>query len=169
MEFISQPTSLTFLAFLADQASKVIACHDAATYSNNNNNNASSSSSSSSSSRSRSSGSSSSLPALTEFVDFIVHRSSVGPGTLLAALVLLDRLRHRLAPVAKKGMPCTCQRIFLATLVVTSKLLNDTAPRNGHWMQYAYYFTVAEINLMEKQLLALLVCPSGLTAALQTS
>lgn len=46
--------------------------------------------------------------------------------------------------------------MFLATLIVAAKYLNDSSPKNKHWAGFAKLFDPAEINLMEKQLLFLL-------------
>ncbi|KAG2171514.1 hypothetical protein INT43_008240 [Umbelopsis isabellina] len=95
------------------------------------------------------------IPPLDEFIRHVVKRSNVQTGTLLASLVYTARLQRKLVAVAK-GLACTCHRIFLATLIVTAKYLNDTSPKNKHWARYAVIFSVPEINLMEKQLLFLL-------------
>lgn len=130
--FIDKPASNHLLAHISHQASLVIPCHHTNEHYT------------------------SPIPPLPTFVNLLARRSSARTGTLLASLVLLDRLRQKLAQFAR-GMPCTCQRIFLATLIVTTKILHDTSPKNKHWTKYAVYFTLAEINLMEKQLLALMV------------
>lgn len=66
--------------------------------------------------------------------------------------------------------------MFLAVLIVAAKYLNgallpflhleardlmslvrtDSSPQNKHWVRYAAYFTPAEVNLMERQLLTIL-------------
>ncbi|KAJ2779266.1 PHO85 cyclin-1 [Coemansia javaensis] len=97
----------------------------------------------------------SSVPPLDTFITNLVLRSRVQAGTLVCTLVYLQRLRSRL-PKEARGMECTCHRIFLATLIVAGKYLNDASPKNKYWARYSTVFTVAEVNLMEKQLLFLL-------------
>ncbi|KAF9577945.1 hypothetical protein BGW38_006533 [Lunasporangiospora selenospora] len=53
-------------------------------------------------------------------------------------------------------MHCTCHRVFLASLIVAAKYLNDQSPKNKHWSAHSTVFSVGEVNLMEKQLLGLL-------------
>ncbi|KAF1833727.1 cyclin [Decorospora gaudefroyi] len=103
-----------------------------------------------------------SLPSVEEFITSIVEKSHVQTATLMTSLVYLSRLRSRLPPVAK-GMRCTVHRIFLASLILAAKNLNDSSPKNKHWARYSavrgyenFGFSITEVNLMEKQLLFLL-------------
>jgi len=41
-------------------------------------------------------------------------------------------------------------------LICAAKYLNDSSPKNMHWQKYARFFSLAEVNLMEKQFLYLL-------------
>jgi G1/S-specific cyclin PLC1 len=102
------------------------------------------------------------LPTLEAFITSIVDRSHVQVPTLMTSLVYLHRLQQKLPPVAK-GMRCTAHRIFLASLILAAKNLNDSSPKNKHWSRYSavrgfdsFGFSVTEVNLMEKQLLFLL-------------
>lgn len=139
-DMIRKPVTSELLSYVSDQAALVIPCYSHQT----------------TSSSSAIDGKYGVLPPLASFIGFLVKRSSVRTGTLLGSLVFLQRLQQTLANIAK-GMPCTSHRIFLATLIVTSKALHDTSPKNKHWAKYAAYFTLSEINLMEKQLLSLMV------------
>ncbi|KAI9789242.1 MAG: hypothetical protein M1816_006251 [Peltula sp. TS41687] len=102
------------------------------------------------------------LPSVEAFISSLVQRSHVQVATLMSSLVYLDRLRRRLPAVAK-GMKCTVHRIFLASLILAAKNLNDSSPKNKHWARYScvpghagFGFSLTEVNLMEKQLLFLL-------------
>jgi len=102
------------------------------------------------------------LPTLEEFIGNLVDKSHVQVPTLMSSLVYLSRLQQRLPPVAK-GMKCTSHRIFLASLILAAKNLNDSSPKNKHWARYTtvsgyegFSFSLTEVNLMEKQLLGLL-------------
>jgi G1/S-specific cyclin PLC1 len=102
------------------------------------------------------------LPSVEAFITSLVERSHVQVPTLMSSLVYLNRLKSKLPAVAK-GMRCTVHRIFLASLILAAKNLNDSSPKNKHWARYTavrgfpdFSFSITEVNLMEKQMLFLL-------------
>ncbi len=110
-----------------------------------------------------------SLPSVEAFITSLVQQSHVQVPTLMTSLVYLARLKQKLPPVAK-GMRCTVHRIFLASLILAAKNLNDSSPKNKHWARYSsvsgwanFGFSTTEVNLMEKQLLYLLDWNLGIT------
>lgn len=104
-----------------------------------------------------------SLPTVEEFITRLVVSSNVQVPTLMSTLVYLTRLKSKLQPMAR-GLRCTTHRIFLASLILAAKYLNDSSPKNKHWANYTHIttdlysfgFNRTEVNLMEKQLLFLL-------------
>lgn len=103
------------------------------------------------------------LPSLTDFIATLVVWSKTPLATLMVAVVYLNRLKSRLRSTAY-GCRSTVHRVLLASLIVASKYLNDESPLNKHWANYStintanfsFGFTLADVNLMEIQLLSLL-------------
>lgn len=155
-EFVRQPVRSYMIQHLAKQASQVIRCDEPAQ------NAQLPPTPPSTPPQSEADSSQPPLPSLELFIRSIVHKSSVQVPTLMTSLVYLARLRARLPPVAK-GMRCTVHRIFLASLILAAKNLNDSSPKNKHWARYTtvkgfegFGFALPEVNLMERQLLFLL-------------
>jgi hypothetical protein len=112
------------------------------------------------------------LPSLEDFMARLIQHSGAQVATLLSTLIYLQRLRERISSDVKgllgrllaflyfltmsEGMLGTRHRIFLATLIVAAKYLNDSGPKNIHWTAYAGCFDLVEVNMMETQLLDIL-------------
>ncbi|KAI9779205.1 MAG: hypothetical protein M1816_003645 [Peltula sp. TS41687] len=103
------------------------------------------------------------LPSVEMFIRQLVRRSKVGVGILMSTLVYLDRLRQSLPATVCRALNCTIHRIFLVSLILAAKNLNDSSPKNLGWARYSHVpgydgwgFSLPEVNLMERQLLSIL-------------
>jgi hypothetical protein len=160
-EFVMMPVSCDMVSYLARQASLVIRCEDQMTPSSKIGHPSIPTPPATPPSE-QPVEAITPLPSLEEFICSLVTRSHVEVPTLMSSLVFLARLHAKLPPVAK-GMRCTAHRIFLASLILAAKNLNDSSPKNKHWARYTavrsyngFSFSLAEVNLMERQLLYLL-------------
>jgi G1/S-specific cyclin PLC1 len=166
-QFVYQPVSRAMIAYLADAASNVIQCDPNMMPPPVADVRASKSQQILTPPRTPSPravrGDDGGLPSLDDFITQLVVSSNVQVPTLMSSLVYLNRLKSRLQPMAK-GLRCTTHRIFLASLILAAKYLNDSSPKNKHWANYSvissehstFGFSRTEVNLMEKQLLFLL-------------
>lgn len=159
-EFVMMPVSCDMIKYLAQQASLVIRCESHVT--NSSSNDPSLLTPPSTPPTFASGTSDPTLPSIESFIVSLVTRSHVEVPTLMTSLVFLARLRVKLPDVAK-GMKCTAHRIFLASLILAAKNVNDSSPKNKHWAKYTpvkgyegFGFSLPEVNLMERQLLYLL-------------
>ncbi|KAH6883886.1 hypothetical protein B0T10DRAFT_410673 [Thelonectria olida] len=100
------------------------------------------------------------LMPLEDFVVVLIRASKLRVITLMGALLYLIRLKSKLRPGAKGGYT-TNHRIFLASIILATKYLDDNALLNYHWAficstaakGQSVSFSLGEINLMEMQLL----------------
>lgn len=93
---------------------------------------------------------------LTHFIKTLIRYSNVQTPTLMATLIYLNKLRN-LLPANAVGMETTRHRIFLASLILSAKSLNDSSPLNKHWTKYTDgLLNLDEVNMAERELIGLL-------------
>ncbi|KAM4067975.1 hypothetical protein HRG_009714 [Hirsutella rhossiliensis] len=103
------------------------------------------------------------LPSLETFIGCLATASRVTTLPLLATLVYLARAKSKLKQTVR-GLPSAPHRIFLASLILSTKYLEDCPPKNKRWVRYSRvdtestmtHFTLKDVNVMEKQLIDIL-------------
>jgi flagellar biosynthesis/type III secretory pathway chaperone len=94
--------------------------------------------------------------SLKTFILNLIKYSNVQTPTLMATLYYLNKLRN-LLPANAVGIETTRHRIFLSSLILSAKSLNDSSPLNKHWQKYTNnLLSLRDINLAEKELIGLL-------------
>lgn len=94
--------------------------------------------------------------SLTTFINNLIKYSNVQTPTLMASLIYLNKLRN-LLPANAVGMETTRHRIFLASLILSAKTLNDSLPLNKHWTKYTDgLLSLQDVNMAERELIGLL-------------
>ncbi|KAJ3004816.1 UNVERIFIED_CONTAM: hypothetical protein HDU68_004885 [Siphonaria sp. JEL0065] len=97
----------------------------------------------------------SSLPPLPQFVSSVVSRSRAAAACVVVAVAYLEKVQRKL-PVSARGLPCSGHRLFLAALILAFKYTNDKTYKNRSWVAFTEnLFPTSEINLMERQFLAI--------------
>ncbi|KDR73776.1 hypothetical protein GALMADRAFT_72169 [Galerina marginata CBS 339.88] len=87
------------------------------------------------------------------FVDNVLKRAEVTMPTLLAALVYIDRARPHLHIGLEQW---ALERVFLGSLIVASKYLNDSTLKNVHWAMCTGVFGKRDVGRIEREYLDVL-------------
>ncbi|KAI9266948.1 hypothetical protein BY458DRAFT_573734 [Sporodiniella umbellata] len=94
------------------------------------------------------------VPPLASFITLLARRSRAKSGTLLASLIIMDKLKRKLdktrSGVLQGHMLHT---VFLCCVILTTKCIHDASPKNSRWSKYAAYFSIEEINKLERRIL----------------
>lgn len=96
------------------------------------------------------------LPQFRAFAELLVGPIAATPVVLLGVLVLVERLKARLAP-RTMGTRETAYRVFVASLIISAKSIYDVPPENSVWADIlSPWFPPRELNQMERQLVQFL-------------
>jgi hypothetical protein len=90
---------------------------------------------------------------LVHFIESVLERTQLPPTTAVAGLVLLERLKTRF-PQARGS---SGHRLFFTAIILASKILLESSYSSKSWrLAGQKFFTVQEINMMERELCAYL-------------
>jgi hypothetical protein len=95
-------------------------------------------------------------PEHTKFITFVTNvltRAEVTTPTLLAALVYIDRAKPHLHIGLEQW---ALERVFLGSIIVASKYLNDSTLKNVHWALCTGVFGKRDVGRIEREYLEVL-------------
>ncbi|KAF8163713.1 hypothetical protein B0H34DRAFT_652080 [Crassisporium funariophilum] len=96
----------------------------------------------------------------TTFVTNVLTRAEVTTSTLLCALVYIDRAKPHLHIGLEQW---ALERVFLGSLIVASKYLNDSTLKNVHWALCTGVFGKRDVGRIEREYLDVLNFELGIT------
>ena len=95
------------------------------------------------------------IPSLHSFISGVVKRTPVNAFTLAVAMIYIGRFKAHLSP-ASVGSHDTRHRLFMVSLMLASKFLNDQSLTNKAWAKASGLFSLSEISMMEMDFLTVL-------------
>ncbi|KAG2221504.1 hypothetical protein INT45_008829 [Circinella minor] len=96
------------------------------------------------------------LPSLPNFIHQVYTKSRMTPTLLVVALIYLERLQKKL-PNGSQGEYDTPYKLFLASVVLASKFLEDSYPvARSIYRVVAPVYSMAEISVMERSFLGVI-------------
>jgi len=104
-------------------------------------------------------------PEHTKFITFVTNvltRAEVTTPTLLAALVYIDRAKPHLHIGLEQW---ALERVFLGSIIVASKYLNDSTLKNIHWALCTGVFGKRDVGRIEREYLEVLNFELGISEA----
>jgi hypothetical protein len=90
---------------------------------------------------------------LAEFINEIIEITGLSDAVLLSSWIYLNRFQEAVMNIGLKGLQCTGHRLFLTSINLACKFLDDIPLGNSAWAEISVYFTVTDVNLMEIQFL----------------
>jgi len=102
-------------------------------------------------------------PEHTKFIAFVTNvltRAEVTTPTLLAALVYIDRAKPHLHIGLEQW---ALERVFLGSIIVASKYLNDSTLKNIHWALCTGVFGKRDVGRIEREYLEVLNFELGIS------
>jgi len=91
--------------------------------------------------------------AFGSFASNITRRSQPTVPVILVTLVYINRARTHLGIESETW---ACERVFLGALIVATKYLNDSSPKNFHWSVLTGIFGARDIGTIEREFLGVL-------------